>query len=362
MRVLFTCGLGYLPQRSGGAQSSTDQLANALKRAGHEPAVLTALEPGNSLVWRSKLQRKLTGRTFSRDQGMGYPVFRAWDPTNTAEVVRRFKPDVAVVQNGSMVPIANSLQKEGVPVILYFRNVEFSEMGGNLTDIHPLACISNSNFTARRYFDAYGIESHIIPPLVDPVKYRTDSTRKNVTLINPSPLKGGNLAIDIASLCPDIPFVFVQSWKLHDETHAALVERVAQVPNITLQPRTDDMKSVYGRARILLAPSQWEEAWGRVASEAHCSGIPVLGSNRGGLPEAIGPGGIVLPYDASAQDWANALRQMWDDVEVYDRLSLAARNFSKRLEIVPENQFETFLKVIEKAISSDPASGGPNSG
>ena len=123
MRVLFTCGLGYLPQRSGGAQSSTDQLANALKRAGHEPAVLTALEPGNSLVWRSKLQRKLTGRTFSRDQGMGYPVFRAWDPTNTAEVVRRFKPDVAVVQNGSMVPIANSLQQEGVPVILYFRNV-----------------------------------------------------------------------------------------------------------------------------------------------------------------------------------------------------------------------------------------------
>lgn len=349
MRVLFTCGVGYLPQRSGGSQSSTDQLANALKRAGHEPAVLTALEPGGRLAWQSKLQRKLTGRTFSHDQAMGYPVFRAWNPTDTAEVVRRFRPDVAVVQNGFMVPIAESLQKEGVPVVLYFRNVEFDEMGGNLEDIEPAACISNSYFTSRRYFDAYGIKSTVIPPLIEPEKYRTVSTRENVTLINPSPLKGGNLAIEIASFCPDIPFVFVQSWKLYDETHTALVEKIAQLPNITLQPRTDDMKSVYGRTRILLAPSQWEEAWGRVASEAHCSGIPVLGSNRGGLPEAIGPGGITLPHDASAQDWAKALRQMWDDMDLYDRLSSAAQDFAKRPEIVPESQFMTFLEVIKKA-------------
>lgn len=351
MRVLFTCGLGYLPQRSGGAQSSTDQLANALKRSGHEPAVLTALEPGGRLVWRSKLQRKLTGRTFSCDHVLGYPVFRAWNPTNTAEVVRRFRPDVAVVQNGFMVPIAESLQKEGVPIVLYFRNVEFGEMGGKLEAISPTACISNSYFTARRYTDAYGIESIVIPPLIEPAKYHTNSTRENVTLINPSPLKGGNLAIDIAALCPDIPFAFVQSWKLHDETHAALVRKIAQTPNITLQPRTDDMKAIYGRARILLAPSQWEEAWGRVASEAHCSGIPVLGSNRGGLPEAIGPGGVIVPHDASAQDWAKALRQMWDDKDIYDSLSFAARDFARRPEIVPESQFKTFLKVVTNAVA-----------
>jgi glycosyltransferase involved in cell wall biosynthesis len=349
MRVLFTCGLGYLPQRSGGAQSSTDQLANALKRAGHEPAVLTSLEPGGHLVWQSKLKRKLTGRKFSRDCFMGYPVFRAWHPSDTTEVVQRFRPDVAVVQNGFMVPIADSLQKQGVPVVLYFRNVEFGEMGGDLNTLGPANYISNSNFTARRYFDAYRIDSTVIPPLIEPEKYRASSTRANVTLINPSPLKGGNLAIEIAALCPEIPFVFVQSWKLHDDTHTTLLEKVAQVPNITLQPRTDDMKSVYGQTRILLAPSQWEEAWGRVASEAHCSGIPVLGTNRGGLPEAIGPGGVILAHDAPPQDWAAALRRIWEDQEYYDQLSLAARDFARRPEIVPESQFKTFLKIIEKA-------------
>ena len=84
------------------------------------------------------------------------------------------------------------------------------------------------------------------------------------------------------------------------------------------------MKTVYGRTKILLAPSKWEEAWGRVASEAHCSGIPVVGSRRGGLPEAIGEGGIVLDYDAPLDDWVASIRQLWNDADHYDRLSAAA--------------------------------------
>lgn len=352
MRVLFTCGFGYLPQRSGGAQSSTDQLANALKKAGHEPAVLTSLEPKGRIALQSKFQRKLTGRTFSRDTSMGYPVYRAWDAKDTSEVVRRFRPDIAVVQNGFMVPIAESLQKNNVPTVLYFRNVEFGEMGGNLENLKPAACISNSKFTAQRYLDSFGINSTVIPPLIEPEKYRTESARENVTLINPSPLKGGDLAVEIAALCPEIPFVFVQSWKLHDETYAPLVKKISQLPNIDLRPRTNNMKSIYGRARILLAPSQWEEAWGRVATEAHCSGIPVLGSNRGGLPEAIGPGGITLPHDSPAVEWADTLRKIWNDENTYNELSRAASEFSYRSEIVPDKQFEKFLRVIDCASRS----------
>ena len=38
-----------------------------------------------------------------------------------------------------------------------------------------------------------------------------------------------------------------------------------------------DMRSVYAKCRILLAPSVWEEAYGRVVTEAQISGIPVVG-------------------------------------------------------------------------------------
>ena len=78
----------------------------------------------------------------------------------------------------------------------------------------------------------------------------------------------------IAGACPEIPFLFVESWKLEDDHRARIEATIAPLGNVTLENRTSDMKTVYGRTKILLAPSKWEEAWGRVASEAHCSGIP----------------------------------------------------------------------------------------
>ncbi len=63
------------------------------------------------------------------------------------------------------------------------------------------------------------------------------------------------------------------------------------------------MKQVYRSAKLILMPSMWEEAWGRVATEAQFSGIPVIASNRGGLPESVGPGGVLLDPDGPLEPW-----------------------------------------------------------
>src|SRR3546814_16019482 len=85
-------------------------------------------------------------------------------------------------------------------------------------------------------------------------------------------------------LCPEIPFCFVEGWPMNAEERAALHARVAAHSNLRLQQRTHDMREVYRRTHTLLVPSHWEEAWGRVATEAQFSGIPVLASARRGLP------------------------------------------------------------------------------
>jgi len=146
----------------------------------------------------------------------------------------------------------------------------------------------------------------------------------------------------------------VESWKLDDDHRARIEKTIAPLSNVTLENRTNDMKTVYGRTRILLAPSKWEEAWGRVASEAHCSGIPVVGSRRGGLPEAIGPGGVVLDYDAPLADWASAVRRLWNDRQEYERLSALALAFSKRPELDPARQLVVFLDLLERAARQRP--------
>jgi glycosyltransferase involved in cell wall biosynthesis len=350
MKVLFAGGNGYYPEFHGGVQSSTHHLVERLRAEGHEAAVLAALFGDGAFGFRARLKLKLHGRGAVVDRYPGYPVVRAWFPWEAVPfAVSHLDPDVAVVQCHKSVPLGKALQAAGVPVVVYLRNVEFHELAGDLTELRSALYIANSEFTARTYEGRFGIRSTVIPPTVDPARYQTPTTRRYVTFINPYSEKGFEKAVEIACRCPNIPFLFVESWKLDAENRARVEHAIAHLKNVTLEGRTDDMKTVYGRTKILLAPSKWEEAWGRVASEAHCSGIPVLGSRRGGLPEAIGEGGVVLDYDAPLDEWVSALTRLWSDDAHYERMSAAALAYSMRPQMDPRHQFSTFLGVLERA-------------
>ncbi|RWG87922.1 glycosyltransferase [Mesorhizobium sp.] len=350
MKVIFAGGNGYTPEFSGGVQSSTHHLAEQLIEHGHEASVLAALFGDGFFGFRARAKMKLLRQPAVIDSFPGYPVVRAWFPWEAARfAVEKMKPDVAVVQCHKSVPLGKALQAEGVPVVVYLRNVEFHELGGDLRELNSAHYIANSEFTARTYKREFGIDSTVLPPTINPALYSTPTTGEFVTFINPNEEKGFDLAVKIGAACPEIPFLFVESWKLDDDQRARIGETIAPFANIKLESRTNDMKTVYGRTRILLAPSKWEEAWGRVASEAHCSGIPVVGSRRGGLPEAIGSGGVVLDYDAPLADWVEAVRRLWNDRKEYERLSTAARAFSERAELDPERQFATFFALLDKA-------------
>lgn len=350
MRVLFAGGNGYYPQFHGGVQSSTHHLVEQLRARGHEAAVLAALFGDDVFGFKARVKMKLLRQGATIDTYPGYPVVRAWFPWEAAAfAVQRTRPDVAVVQCHKSVPLGRALEAEGVPLVVYLRNVEFHELAGDLRELKSARYIANSEFTARTYKDRFGFDSVVIPPTIDPEAYRTDSTREFVTFINVYPEKGFELALKVAGRCPDIPFLFLESWKLDDGHRQQVLAVLEPLKNTTFVNRTTDMRSIYGRTKILLAPSRWEEAWGRVASEAHCSGIPVVGSRRGGLPEAIGSGGVVLDYDAPIDDWVEEVRRLWSDDDHYDRLSKAASEFARRPAMQPERQFETFFGVLEAA-------------
>src|SRR5690606_8931945 len=121
------------------------------------------------------------------------------------------------------------------------------------------------------------------------------------------------VAFGLAERRPDIPFLFVEAWRLSPDVRRAFRDRAARLPNVEWSERVSDMRTVYRRARIALVPSAWEEAWGRIVTEAQVSGIPVLASDRGGLPESVGPGGLLVDAEAPLEAWADALTRLWDD-------------------------------------------------
>lgn len=348
MRILFATDHIHHPQGGGGAERNTHELCLALQALGHAPAVMASLSPNNTwLSWGNRLRKKIVPRhQFPCDRICGYPSYRGWAENGASEVAARFRPDVVVVQ--SIRPHALLRQFRDFPRTAYFHEVaQIDHLKG--LDVPVLA---NSPFTARRLKEHCGLDSEVIPPLIEPSFYRTETTRRRVLFVNTVPRKGLEIAFALAESRPDIPFDFVLSWILNKEQISALKARAAKAGNIELHPPRKDMRPLYARARILLAPSQWEETWGRVATEAHSCGIPVLASSQGGLPDSVGPGGIMLPAGDPIEQWQGALSRLWDDEESYRALCAAARDYSRRPEIQPHNIAEKFIRVLHGFVAS----------
>lgn len=350
MRILFASGFLYFPQATGGSQAAMHDLAIEFKSRGIEVGVLAPFAPTGYVGFRTRALMKLLGKQTVRDDRYGYPVFRRWDASrNLEDLVAEFKPDVAIAQPMSQVKVARELLRLSIPTLVYLHDVVFDELEGDPRELRNVGFISNSDFTARRFRELFGLDSTIVPPLFLPERYIGPRRPTNVTFINPHPRKGVDIALEIAKRCPEIPFCFQESWPLSDELKKR-VDDVAKVTgNITLKPATRDMKSVYSRTKILLTPSTCEEAWGRVVSEAQFTGIPVVASRIGGLPEAVGPGGILISPNAPVEEWVSVLRRLWNDEDFYAEKSSAALTYSKRPILDRDNQMKTLIALAQDA-------------
>lgn len=353
LRILFVTDHTYPPQRVGGAESSTHDLTLALKEKGVEVAVLATIDTAGYVGVRNRILRRVLKRgRFPADHGMGYAVFRGHDPTEAApEMLERFHPSAAVVTSGRSSPLSHAFLRAGVPTVVYLRDVEVPLIGGPLPRDPSVAYVSNSRFNAARMKEVFGVDPVVIPPLVRPERFRTETTRRHVLFVNPVPEKGVDLAFRLAESRPDIPFDFVEGWPLHKRTRARLLARARGISNVAWHPAVNDPRHLYRNARILLVPSMWEESWGRVVTEAHCNGIPALASNRGGLPESVGPGGLLVEHDAPLEHWREALSCMWDDEATYRVLRTAAQHYSTRAAIQPARLADTFLRVVTQHVA-----------
>lgn len=352
MRILLATGHPYIPQIAGGAQSSMNELAHSLMERGHSVAVAAGLSGRGWLALRSRVLFKLSGKPVAVDGFLGYDVFRAWFVWDAIEEIsRRFKPSVVFVQSGFPARIASRCRSLGVPVAIYLRNVEDEDLGGDISALRDVQYVANSEFTARRFKEKFGVPSTVVYPLLQRSRYETTPECRNVTFVNPHPSKGSALALDIAEHCPDIPFVFIEGWTLDREIRQALLERIAKLGNVTLVPRTQRMVDVYRNARIVIVPSKWEEAFGRVAAEAHFSGIPVVANRIGGLPEAVGPGGLLIDPAAPVSEWVRAVRRLWADDAYWKEMSIAARHYGRRDALNPDHQVREIVAVLSATVA-----------
>lgn len=212
--------------------------------------------------------------------------------------------------------------------------------------------LANSPVAAQACKERYGYLPDYIYSLVDFDRYRVqDSEPEYVTFINPREKKGLFLFCEIVGLLPHIPFLAVQGWGggySAEEEQALAFLRSA--PNVRLMPAVQDIRPVYAKTKILIAPSQWVETFGRVIVEAQLNGIPVVASDRGNLPATTGKGGFILPY-SNPELWANAIRELYADEALRLDMQAKARDNSKRFEpsVLMRQYCDFFLRSARQA-------------
>ncbi|SDE68236.1 glycosyltransferase [Desulfuromonas thiophila] len=271
------------------------------------------------------------------------------------QLLETFKPDLVFTYGGKTLDLllASEAKQLGIPVAFYLAN-------GNYTQqrfARDLALVlTNSQAAARMYRQRLGIEAVPLGLFVDPAKVvAAESTRQHLLFVNPSLAKGAALVIRLALLLerrrPDIIFEVVESRGAWHETLRQVTEKLGeprdQLTNVVVTPNTADMRPVYGRARLLLAPSLWWESAGRVVAEALLNGVPVVVTARGGLPEMAGQGGLALqlpkecyrpPYlpELSAvalQPVVDHIEKLFDDASCYEHWCQRARQAASQHDL-----------------------------
>jgi glycosyltransferase involved in cell wall biosynthesis len=196
----------------------------------------------------------------------------------------------------------------------------------------PDLVVYNSDW--RHDQDRWPGASVVVHPPVVADDYRT-TPGDAYTLIGLSERKGVSLFYALAARCPQRSFVGVKGgWG----------DQVVPDPlptNVTILENTRDMRSVYGRTRVLLVPSQ-HESFGRVGVEAGVSGIPTIAAPGPGVEEALGAGALYAPAD-DPDAWVRLLDRL-DDAEFYDRQSVLAREQAESWD------FEAELDRVEEMV------------
>ena len=324
MRFLYAVGRPAFPFFIGGDGTIAHTLSSELGRIGVDCRFVGTF--GDYLL--PKLGRlDDLGIPYERDDATlrycaPYPVTLALDEdfaSRVEQTLEEFKPHVVFAQLNQAREVLALAKRHRCRTALYVLDVEHKENFLAL-ESEPDVIFAVSEFTRGELRKRFGNESHVLYPLVDFDRYRTHPTCEFVTMINPIPVKGVEIALELAERLPQQQFLFVEGWG----TDPAIEQRIERLPNATYLRKQMDMRTVYSRTRVLLVPSQWQEAFGRVVVEAQASGIPVIASRSGGLPEAVGDGGILIDEYRDPDCWLAALRGVLEDRSSYDSLSAKA--------------------------------------
>lgn len=171
------------------------------------------------------------------------------------------------------------------------------------------------------------------------------------------PEKGVALVIEALAELPADVVLLLDMFKnfLPGSFAASLMDRATELGVrdriVTFDAPHDEVARYMNCADAMVLPSRtlprWKEQFGRVIPEAMACGVPVIGTDSGNIPDAVGDAGLIVP-EGSSKAIAEAALRLRDDRELHARLvERGHRRVESILSI--DHQVEVLEALVERA-------------
>ncbi len=364
MKILFTTG--RIHQMGGGAERSATTLIERLAKK-HEVTVFNIIfelgHPKNPVFAENSVRLvdwefKRTNNMMKMPYNMRLLLFDLKMQRILNRLAEEVQPDLVIAQKP---PVIYSNPTGGsTPIITFVRDLDYIdsyEYTSPLTHFYnsPFVAIkrrwmlrllrksdlviANSRFMVSKY-EEFGVKCRVVYPFIERKDYCAEGNIERCCIgmvaAGLSSYKGVDIFLKIARRMPGERFML-----------AGRKESTFDIPeNVEYLGWQPDVKGVLARLKLLLVPSRGEEAFGRTPIEAGINGIPSIVSNRGGLKEAVGNGGIVIDEYTNVDRWVDTIRQLLSNQNRYDYLSRKAVENAKRFEAC--HPYDNFVSLIKK--------------
>jgi len=219
-----------------------------------------------------------------------------------------------------------------------------------LSHCDQILCLSQKSL---EQLTKWGISPSIISLYkywIDLDKFSPGKINKNFTALFVGRLiakKGIKIILKSAAKLPHVEFIIVGNGPL--ESYVEIFSKkhkniryLGAIPN-------HNLPTIYRQASVFLIASQYPEGFGRVSMEAVASGIPVIGSNLGAIPEALDSSVSIL-FPPTTKNFIKNIKLLSKNRDLYQKLQKNCRNYAqdkfshKNLDIILNSYYQLLNK------------------